>query len=139
MLKIIKCKPLLNHIITTANVYDDADFSGELISDDSKMVGSFKEYQTVVAIGPNVKDVKVGDLVVINPKAYAKPVHKTRDDSVLGLMGPDTVEMRVEFPIVDINSEPHLFLYDRDVDLVIEEHEFINDSLSLESNKEILS
>lgn len=136
MLKIIKCKPMLNHIITTANVYEESQINGGVIDDEGKLEGKFKEYQTVVAVGPHVRDVQVGDLVIINPSAYCKPRHKTKADSIKGLMGEDEVEMVVEFPIIDINGEPHLFLFDRDIDLVIEEKEFINDSL--DENKDII-
>ena len=136
MLKIIKCKPMLNHIITTANVYEESQINGGVIDDEGKLEGKFKEYQTVAAVGPHVRDVQVGDLVVINPSAYCKPRHKTKADSIKGLMGEDEVEMIVEFPIIDINGEPHLFLFDRDIDLIIEEKEFINDSLV--ENKDII-
>ena len=136
MLKIIKCKPMLNHVITTANVYEESQINGGVIDDEGKLEGKFKEYQTVVAVGPHVRDVQVGDLVVINPSAYCKPRHKTKADSIKGLMGEDEVEMVVEFPIIDINGEPHLFLFDRDIDLIIEEKEFINDSLN--ENKDII-
>lgn len=130
MLKILKCRPMLNHILTTANVYEESQFTGGIIDDEQKLEGKFKEYQTVVAVGPSVRDVKVGDLVLINPSAYCKPRHKTKADSIKGLMGEDEVELVVEFPIIDVNGEPHLFLYDRDIDLVIEEKEFVNDSLT---------
>lgn len=136
MLKIIKCKPMLNHIITTANVYEESQINGGVIDDEGKLEGKFKEYQTVVAVGPHVRDVQVGDLVIINPSAYCKPRHKTKADSIKGLMGEDEVEMVVEFPIIDINGEPHLFLFDRDIDLIIEEKEFVNDSLN--ENKDII-
>lgn len=121
---------MLNHVILTANRYEESDFNDSLIDDEQKLVGNIKEYQTVVSVGPYVKDLKAGDFVVINPKAYAKPIHKTKDTSVRGLLGDDEVEMRVEFPTIEINGTPHLFLYDRDIDMVITKHEFINDSVS---------
>lgn len=121
---------MLNHVILTANRYEESDFNDSLIDDEQKLVGNIKEYQTVVSVGPYVKDLKAGDFVVINPKAYAKPIHKTKDTSVRGLLGDDEVEMRVEFPTIEINGIPHLFLYDRDIDMVITKHEFINDSVS---------
>lgn len=130
MLKIIECVPMLNHVILTANRYEESDFNENLIDDEQKLVGNIKEYQTVVSVGPYVKDLKAGDFVVVNPKAYAKPIHKTKDTSVRGLLGDDEVEMRVEFPTIEINGIPHLFLYDRDIDMVITKHEFINDSVS---------
>lgn len=121
---------MLNHVILTANRYEESDFDENLIDDEQKLVGNIKEYQTVVSVGPYVKDLKAGDFVVVNPKAYAKPIHKTKDTSVRGLLGDDEVEMRVEFPTIEINGIPHLFLYDRDIDMVITKHEFINDSVS---------
>lgn len=121
---------MLNHVILTANRYEESDFNNSLIDDEQKLVGNIKEYQTVVSVGPYVKDLKAGDFVVVNPKAYAKPIHKTKDTSVRGLLGDDEVEMRVEFPTIEINGIPHLFLYDRDIDMVITKHEFINDSVS---------
>ena len=130
MLKIIECVPMLNHVILTANRYEESDFNESLIDDEQKLVGNIKEYQTVVSVGPYVKDLKAGDFVVVNPKAYAKPIHKTKDTSVRGLLGDDEVEMRIEFPTIEINGIPHLFLYDRDIDMVITKHEFINDSVS---------
>ena len=121
---------MLNHVILTANRYEESDFNDSLIDDEQKLVGNIKEYQTVVSVGPYIKDLKAGDFVVVNPKAYAKPIHKTKDTSVRGLLGDDEVEMRVEFPTIEINGIPHLFLYDRDIDMVITKHEFINDSVS---------
>lgn len=130
MLKIIECRPMLNHVVLTANRYEESDFDNKgLIDDEQKGIGNIKEYQTVVAVGPSVDNIKPGDLVVVNPKAYARPVHKTKDTSVRGLLGEDEVEMRIDFPMVDINGIPHLFLYDRDIDLIITKHEFVNDSI----------
>lgn len=118
-MKIKKVKPLLNHIITTANVYNDSDIND--ISDN--IAGQFKEYQTVISVGPNVSTVKPGDVVVINPQAYARPVHKKRDNSVEGLSSQDEVEMMVQFPIITIDDKPCLFLYDRDIEFIIVEME----------------
>lgn len=128
MLKLKKVKPLLNHVITTANVYKETITDDGLLVDDSKEQGEFKEYQTVIACGPNVTTVKPGDLVVINPKAYAMPVHKPVEDKITGLMTGDEVEMVIRFPIIDINGVPHLFLYDRDVEFIVEDYEEVDDT-----------
>lgn len=122
-MKIKKVRPLLNHIITTANVYETDQVDGGVLGDDGRLEGQFKEYQTVVAVGPNVATVKPGDVVCINPKAYAVPRHKQREDSIAGLMGGDEIEMIVQFPILPIDGVPHLFIYDRDVDFIIDEME----------------
>ena len=117
-MKIKRIKPLLNHIVTTANIYTSVQ---DDIIEEGKCEGNFKEYQTVVAVGPNCTTVKPGDLVVINPKAYAIPRHKSREDSLTGLMTNDEVYMEIQFPIIDLDGIPHLFLYDRDIDFIIEE------------------
>ena len=52
MLKIIECVPMLNHVILTANRYEESDFNDSLIDDEQKLVGNIKEYQTVVSVGP---------------------------------------------------------------------------------------
>lgn len=138
MLKIKKIKPLLNHILTTADVYSDTQLNGDLITEESQMSGEFKEYQRVVAVGPNVANVKVGDLVVINPKAYAMPIHKAQEDKISGLMTGDKVEMVIQFPIVTVEDTPYLFLYDRDVEFVVEDYEIVEDTIVKDNNKEII-
>jgi len=129
MLKIKKVKPLLNHIITTANIYSNKI---DELSTEGQESGEFKEYQTVVAVGPNVSNVKVGDVVVISGQAYARPVHKQKEDSVTGLMNSDSVQYMVQFPILYINDVPHLFLYDRDVEFVLEDYEETDDTITEE-------
>lgn len=129
MLKIKKVKPLLNHVITTANIYSN---NIDTLSVDGQEGGEFKEYQTVVAVGPNVTNVKVGDLVVISGNAYARPVHKQKEDSITGLMTNDSVSYEVRFPILDINGVPHLFLYDRDLEFIVEDYEETDDAITTE-------
>lgn len=133
-MKIKKVRPLLNHILTTADVYTTQQSTGNVVADDDKYGGEFKEYQKVVAVGPNVQTVKPGDLVVLNPRAYVTPRHKAKEDSLTGLMTGDEVEMVVNFPIVYIDDTPHLFLYDRDIEFVIEEFEEDSDIKEEETN-----
>lgn len=133
-MKIKSVKLLLNHVLTTAWTYE-SDVKSELIDED-KYEGNFKEYQKVIAVGPNVSTVKAGDIVLVNPKAYLRPVHKPKMDSLTGLMTGDEVSMEVAFPILDINNEPHLFIYDRDIDLIIEDYE--EDNPIVEDNKGII-
>jgi hypothetical protein len=66
-IKITKIKPPFTTVITTLNVYEE-----DLIIDGVVRVpkGSLKLYQTVVAVGPNVRDVKEGDFVLLNLQNY---------------------------------------------------------------------
>ena len=86
MLKIKKIKPLFNKILTTMDLYDNP-MTEDGIIDGSKEDGGIKEYQTVIAVGPTVKCVKPGDLVVINPARYQVMKHKdgSLKDGVIGL------------------------------------------------------
>ena len=65
---------MANYLVTTKDEYTEEDVKrGGLMM---KTVGSLKEYQKVVAVGPMVRGIQVGDLVCINPKRYAQYKHK---------------------------------------------------------------
>ena len=75
MLKIKNIKPVANHIVTTMDFYTEEEaMVGGLYS--SAKLNTIKEYQKVIAIGPYVKDISVGDIVRINPSRYIQILHK---------------------------------------------------------------
>ena len=88
----------------------------------TKTKGAIKEYQTVIAIGSIVKDIKVGDIVMINPKRYLYSKHNEKRDSIKGVIG-DNLTFGVDFPIVEFNNKMHLLIADQDVDYIIEGEE----------------
>ena len=58
---------MFTSLITTMDKYEeDVRTSGGLL-DVTKKQGGLKEYQTVLAVGSSVRDIKVGDLVCVNP------------------------------------------------------------------------
>lgn len=125
MLKIKKIKPLFTSIITTMDRYEqDVITEGGLI-DTSKQQGSIKEYQTVLAVGDVVKNIKVGDLVCINPSRFAIKKHKpgTLKDGIV----TDNPVIQYNFDVVEIDNNPCLLLQDRDIDFIIEEYEEVSD------------
>ena len=68
-----------------------------------------------------VRDIKEGDLVMINPKRYAVKEHK--EGSLKdGIISYNQV-LRYDFPMVEINHTNHLFLHDQDIDFVITDFE----------------
>lgn len=73
--KIKKIKPMFNGLITTMERYGQEYLKGTTMIDPTK-TGTVKEYQKVVAVGPHVKGIEVGDTVFINPKRYAVMEHK---------------------------------------------------------------
>ena len=95
------------------------------IIDASKQIGAVKDYQTVLAIGSNVRDIKVGDLVYINPQRFAVMKHK--DTSLQnGIIGDNKV-VEYKFDIVKLAGVDCLLLQDRDIEFIIEEYEEVPD------------
>lgn len=76
-----------------------------------------------------VRDIKVGDIVYINFNNYA--VYKYKKGEVKDNMEEykNTIT-GYSFPVVNIDGEDHLFLYDKDVKYVIEDSEEIPDEPS---------
>lgn len=83
--------------------------------------------QKVIAIGPVVHDVKVGDIIKINPLHYLDrkliQQRESLERDVLDLTGTRVKETYSEldykFPTINIENEECLLLYDRDIDYVI--------------------
>lgn len=117
-----KVKPMFNGLITTMNKYDnDTRVKGTDLIDSSK-ANTVKEYQTVVAVGPMVRGIEVGDTVFINPKRYAVMKHKpgSLQDGVI----KDNPVIGYNFDIVEIDGVEHLYLQDSDIKFVAEVEEF---------------
>jgi len=119
MLNIKKIKPMANYLVTTKDEYTKEDLNkGGLIV---KVEGTLKEYQKVVAVGPMVRGIQVGDLVCINPKRYAKYKHNpgSLKDGVI----TDNPVVSYNFNVIELDHVSHLLLTDQDIDFVIEEWE----------------
>ena len=119
-IKIKKIKPPFTTVITTLNVYEE-----DLIIDGVVRVpkGSLKRYQTVVATGPNVRDVKEGDLVLLNVKNYE--MKKYRENSIKEDLSEMEEEVAYDIPKIFINDTLYGKFQERDMDGVIEEFEEI--------------
>ena len=132
MMNIKKVKPMFNAIITTMNRYEDDDSSDTLIKNTS---GSLKEYQTVVAVGGSVRDIKVGDVVQIDPSRYAQKQH--REDSLKNGIVSDNPVMSYNFKTILIDGEQCLLLYDSDISYIIEEYEEVEESSTADKELEL--
>ena len=113
-------KPMFTAVVTTMDKYSADDFKGKLITNLNEVKGAVKEYQTVVAVGTQVRDIAVGDIVKINPMRYA--VRKYAEDSVK----KDLLGQKIEgfnFPEVELNGIPHLYLQQNDIEYVVTEWE----------------
>lgn len=123
-MKIKKIKPMFTSVVTTMNVYEEDTTKGGII-DVTKSRGTVKEYQEVLAVGSTVKDIKVGDIVCINPARFA--VKKHREGSLReGVVGDNPV-IAYNFPVIELDSKPCLLLRDQDIDFIIEDYEEVPD------------
>lgn len=124
MLKIKKIKPMFTALITTMDKYEQDVTTGGLINV-TKMQGGLKEYQTVLAVGGSVRDIKVGDLVCVNPARFA--VRKHQAGSLKDGIISDNPVTTYNFDVVEMDGKQCLLLQDRDIDFIIEEFEEVPD------------
>lgn len=117
---------MTNRVLTTCELYEEIKIDG--IIDSSKEEGAIREYQTVIACGPMVRDVKVGDLVVINPTRYQVMKHK--EGSLKDGVITDNPVIGYNFPILEIDDKPRLYIYDSDIDFVITNFEEISNKVA---------
>lgn len=128
MINIKNIKPMFTSILTTMDKYEEDGMTKSGLVDASKVQGTLKEYQTVVAIGDSVRTVKVGDLVCVNPERYAVKKHEAGSlkDGVI----TDNVTLRYNFNIVEMNDTPYLLLQENDISFIITEFEEIEEAKS---------
>lgn len=125
MLKVKKIKPMFTALITSMDRYEhDVMTSGGLV-DVTKQQGGLKEYQRVLAVGTSVRDIKVGDLVCVNPTRFAVKQHQAGSlkDGVIG----DNPVVKYNFDVIEMDDKQCLLLQDRDIDFIIEEYEEVPD------------
>ena len=118
---------MFTSLITTMDKYEQDMTTGGLINV-TKMQGGLKEYQTVLAVGGSVRDIKVGDLVCVNPTRFA--VKKHQEGSLKDGVISDNPVTTYNFDVVEMDGKQCLLLQDRDIDFIIEEWEEIPDNPS---------
>lgn len=121
MMNVKSIIPTFNHIVTTMDIYtvDDATEGG--IVDTSMLKMSVKPYQRVIAIGSTVRDIKVGDLVKIDPSRYR--VFKQKKNSIKDDLEEYKETDEYRFRTVEMNHKKYLFLSDSDVEYIIDDFE----------------
>lgn len=127
---------MFNQVICTMDTYNDEEIKKDSIIDIHKVQNPIKEYQKVVAIGPMVRTIEVGDTVMINPKRYSKMKHKegSLKDGVIG----DNMVVEYKFNVIELDHKKYLLLTDQDIDFIIEEYEEEQESDIVEVKNEII-
>lgn len=119
MLHVTKIKPLFDHLLITADRFDkDMIHNGVIVAGK----GDLKLWQTVVDVGSVVRDIKVGDKVMINPNDFA--VKKYNKNSVQNDLDNNPV-ITYNFPFETVDDEKgnpkdYLYISDRNVKYVFE-------------------
>lgn len=136
MLHVTKIKPLFDHLLITADKFEkDMVHNGVIIAGK----GDLKLWQTVVAVGSVVRDIKVGDKVIINPNDFA--VKKYNKNSVQNDLDNNPV-LTYNFPFETVDDEKgepkdYLYISDRNVKYVFEGTEK-EESLILPGKKKLI-
>lgn len=137
MLHVTKIKPLFDHLLITADRFEkDMIHSGVILANK----GDLKLWQTVVAVGSVVRDIKVGDKVMINPNDFA--VKKYNKNSIQNDLDNNPV-LTYNFPFETIDDEKgepkdYLYISDRNVKYVFEGIEKDDSLLILPGNPKLI-
>ena len=129
-----KIKPLFNMLVTTCNKYDsNIKLAGTDLLDSTK-ANTIKEYQTVIAVGPSVRGIEVGDVVFINPARYI--VRKHQEGSLKDGVITDNPIIGYKFETVEVDGKICLLLFDNDIKFTATIEEFDeNPTIVLPDNK----
>lgn len=123
MLNIKSIRPVYTRLITTADKYGADQFDG-LIIDPKKAEGRYKEYQKVVRVGSSVREVSIGDTVLIDPSRYMKRKfsdNSLREDFV------DNPIISIDIPTVTMDGVDYFMIEERDIAYIIEDSEEVPD------------
>ena len=133
MLKINKIKPLFNRLLVTADKYEKDVVKGGVVV---ITAGTLKEYQRVLSVGSTVRDIKEGDLVLVNPTRYA--VRKHREGTLKDGIITDNPITSYNFNLIEVGGKVCILLYDQDIDYIVEDCEEIPDDSLILPDKELI-
>lgn len=118
--KIASVRLLHYFILITSDCYTEED-EKEVVKNNKVLTfkqGELKPFQHVIAVGPLVRDIQVGDCVKFNPQRYLYPLHKEQSlkDGIIG----DKVSGEYRIPTIIINGEKYFKITDADIDYIAE-------------------
>lgn len=123
MLKITKIKPMFTDLIITADRFDRDITEGGIVVANK---GDLKSYQTVIAVGDAIRNIAVGDKVMVNFEVFAE--HKIPVNSVKKDMDVNDPIVRYNIPWVNMvdadgNNKVYIRIPDRAIEFVFEGEE----------------
>lgn len=128
MFKIKEIIPMFNQVVTTMNMYKEVVRNSGII--DARKTNTIKEYQTVIAVGPQVNGIKPGDVVFINPRRYMKITHKNGKTDLDQNITQDDMHVSLDIPRYELYDKPDggcrevLLIFDNDIMFAAKGEEF---------------
>lgn len=119
---------MFNQVVTTMDMYKEVVTNFGLV--DTRKTNTIKEYQTVIAVGPSVHNIKPGDVVFINPKRYIKIAHKDGMKDLDKNIVQDDMHAYLDIPHYELYDRPDgscrevLMIFDNDIIFSAEGEEF---------------
>lgn len=127
---------MFNKLVTTANKVKQN--TNEIIIDITKINQVIDDFQTVVSIGSSVRDIKVGDLVCINPDRYAVKKYQQKSASA-EVEGYENTIIGYDIPRIALDDVEHLMITDSDVIYIVDEYEKIKKSTIIDTSKKLIT
>ena len=95
-----------------------------------KQAPEIKEIQQVVAVGPDVTNLKAGDWVVLNMERFIKTV-KVKSTIRAGIGGQDMIKEEVVIPFFSIPGEENVYIKisSREIEGTIDDYDKLADSV----------
>ena len=120
-MKINKFRARYNQVYTTVDTFKEEDVTKDGLLVDSKEEGGLKPIQKVIAVGPMVQDIKVGEYVAINISRYAVKKHK--EGSLKDGVITDNPVIDYNLNIIEVGEDSYVKLFDNDIEVIVEEFE----------------
>lgn len=122
MLHISKVKPMFTALVTTADRFEEDYTEGGIVLFNR---GTYKPWQTIVAVGTSIRDLKEGDKVMVNLNNYA--VQQYDKNSIQNDLG-NNKKIRYAFNFIQMddangNTKEYFLFNDRDVSYSFEGEE----------------
>lgn len=119
-----KIKPMSNVIIVTCDKYkEDAMTVDGIILGTAGIKGSIKMYQKVIAVGPLVRDIKEGDMVMLNLSRYYAPEYTEEQSSLRSTVHMKNTPKFI-VPHIMLDGQDCLQITSQDIEYIIEEAEY---------------
>ena len=116
--------PISNNMVITAN----------LVKRDSAIIlnerPQFQAVQQVLAVGPRVEDVKVGDWIYMDVSRYMRHV-KTKSEIKVGIGGQDMIKEEFVPPefMAPGDDEIYFKITDREIEMIVNDYEALPEEM----------